>query len=890
MPDTLDRLKAALADRYAIEHELGAGGMATVYLAEDLKHHRKVAVKVLRPELAAVLGAERFLQEITTTANLQHPHILPLFDSGEADSFLYYVMPFIDGETLRDKLNRETQLGIDEAVKITTEVADALDYAHRHNVIHRDIKPENILLHDGRPMVADFGIALAVSAAAGGRLTETGMSLGTPHYMSPEQATAEKDLSNRSDIYSLGAVLYEMLTGDPPHTASSAQAIILKIVTEPAPPVTKVRKSVPPNVAAATAKSLEKLAADRFESAAKFAEALTNPAFTLPTAQATLAAGSPTGRWNRLTVGFATLAAVFAIAFGWSILVDEPEALRSVGRFRLTYEVAGLDVGTLAPDGSFHVFVAPGSAGRPQLWRRRWEDLEPTPIPGTEGAIVAGAVSPNGREVAYSGVAPGPLLVISIDGGPSRTLAEFQYGAGAWGADGMVYFTTSTAAGIGAAISRVPETGGPEEAVTELRADELAHGLQDLLPSGRAVVFTVWHAVDGSDAEIWAIDLGSGERKRLTTGIRPRYAPTGHLVFANPDGTLMAAPFDADAIELTGPAVPVIENVLTGPFLGIPLYELSDSGALIYRTGANARAVPVWVDRRNATREVMSGWVGAVDPAISPDGGRLAVGRDGDIFVVRLDGGPATRLTFGEGRNRRPSWSPDGRTVLFLSDRAASVTGHNDVFSTRADGSGEADLVLDAERGVGEAHWSPDGEWLLYTTSFEGPTGSDILGIQPGPDAAPVPLITSRFPDTGPALSPDGRWLAYSSFEGVFVVPFPNTGDARWPVSGAGSVQPVWSSDGTELFYVRFNATLDSLTVYVTEVDTEAAFSVVATEAISTHPAATFFSGSYAVAPDNQRLLIMETGESEEGQLILVQNFFEVLKERVTGDDWNIQY
>ncbi len=287
MNDQFARLSTALADRYTIERQLGAGGMATVYLAEDLKHDRKVAVKVLRPELAAVLGAERFVQEIKTTANLQHPHILPLFDSGEADSFLYYVMPFIDGETLRDKLNRETQLGIDEAVKITTEVADALNYAHGENVIHRDIKPENILLHNGRPMVADFGIALAVSAAAGGRMTETGMSLGTPHYMSPEQATADKDITNRSDIYSLASVLYEMLTGEPPHTGASAQAIVMKIVAEDVQPVTELRKSVPPHVAAATTKALEKLAADRFESAAKFGEALTNPAFTLSATQAT---------------------------------------------------------------------------------------------------------------------------------------------------------------------------------------------------------------------------------------------------------------------------------------------------------------------------------------------------------------------------------------------------------------------------------------------------------------------------------------------------------------------------------------------------------------------------------------------------------------------------
>src|SRR5512147_659052 len=278
-PAATERLTVALAGRYRIERELGAGGMATVYLAEDLKHDREVAIKVLKPELAAVLGAERFVVEIKTTAALQHPHILPLFDSGSADGFLYYVMPYIRGETLRDKLNRETQLGVDEAVRIAREVADALDYAHRHGVIHRDIKPENILLHDGRPMVADFGIALAVSAAAGGRITETGLSLGTPHYMSPEQATAEKEISGRSDIYSLASVLYEMLTGQPPHLGGSAQQIIMKIIAEPVPAVTSLRKSVPPNVAAAVAKALEKLPADRFETAKALGDALADPGF-----------------------------------------------------------------------------------------------------------------------------------------------------------------------------------------------------------------------------------------------------------------------------------------------------------------------------------------------------------------------------------------------------------------------------------------------------------------------------------------------------------------------------------------------------------------------------------------------------------------------------------
>ncbi len=277
MPDQinqLDRLKAALADRYTIERELGRGGMAAVYLAEDLKHKRKVVLKVLKPELAAVLGAERFVQEITTTASLQHPHILPLFDSGEADGFLYYVMPYIEGETLREKLNRETQLGIEEAVKITTEVAEALDSAHRQGVIHRDIKPENILLHEGAAVVADFGIALAVHDAGGERLTETGLSLGTPDYMSPEQATGEGAIDARSDIYSLGTVLYEMLVGEPPHRAATVQATLAKLLSERPLPLRRVRDAVPESVEAAAAQALAKTPRDRFESAGTLIEAL----------------------------------------------------------------------------------------------------------------------------------------------------------------------------------------------------------------------------------------------------------------------------------------------------------------------------------------------------------------------------------------------------------------------------------------------------------------------------------------------------------------------------------------------------------------------------------------------------------------------------------------
>ncbi len=274
MTGMIDRLNTALAGRYRIGRELGRGGMATVYLAEDLKHGRNVALKVLRPELAAVLGAERFVAEIRTTASLQHPHILPLFDSGSADGFLFYVMPFVEGETLRGKLDREGQLSVDDALEITKVIAGALDFAHRRGIIHRDIKPENILFQDGVPLVADFGIAVAVSTAGGDRLTETGLSLGTPAYMSPEQAAGELEIDARSDVYALACLTYEMLAGDPPFVARNAAAVIARHITDTPPPITTVRRNVSGAVANALAGALSKAPADRPPSAGAFATAL----------------------------------------------------------------------------------------------------------------------------------------------------------------------------------------------------------------------------------------------------------------------------------------------------------------------------------------------------------------------------------------------------------------------------------------------------------------------------------------------------------------------------------------------------------------------------------------------------------------------------------------
>src|SRR5437762_2229111 len=275
--NTFAQLQAALGDRYALERELGHGGMATVYLARDLRHGRPVAIKVLRPEIAATLGPARFLREIDTAARLTHPHILPLHDSGEAAGLLYYVMPYVEGEALRDRLEREGQLPLEEAVRITREVASALSYAHSHDVVHRDIKPENILLSGGEAVVADFGIARAITAAARGQLTETGIAIGTPGYMSPEQGAASARVDERSDIYSLACVLYEMLVGEPPYTGPSAQVVIAKRFTDPVPSVRRLREGVPPAIDAAVSRALAKAAVDRFATAALFAEALAAP-------------------------------------------------------------------------------------------------------------------------------------------------------------------------------------------------------------------------------------------------------------------------------------------------------------------------------------------------------------------------------------------------------------------------------------------------------------------------------------------------------------------------------------------------------------------------------------------------------------------------------------
>ncbi|MEP7105640.1 MAG: LpqB family beta-propeller domain-containing protein [Chloroflexota bacterium] len=891
MPELLGRLQSALADRYRLDREVGAGGMATVYLAEDVRHDRRVALKVLRPELAAVIGAERFLAEIKLTANLQHPHILPLFDSGEADGYLFYVMPYIQGETLRDRLNREKQLPVADAVRITTEVASALDYAHRHGVVHRDIKPENILLHDGQALVADFGIALAASKAGGSRMTETGMSLGTPHYMSPEQAMGEREITARSDVYALGAVLYEMLTGDPPFTGSTAQAVVARVVTESPRPMLPQRHTIPRHVEAATLTALEKLPADRFASAAEFAAALRDPGYapTVPVTSAQPAVSRPVPRRRLALLGAAlALALLLAAAAGaglWGRMHPPPTPLLSQFSLALKPDQAlqppnpsGGARLALSPDGRAMAYVGPTESGA-RLWLRRIDQLDATPIAGTEGASEP-FFSPDGRRVGF--VKNGTeVRIASLAGAPTVTLTDkANTTSAAWGDDGYVYFE------VDSGLARMRATGGEIERVYQIKTKEkeIATEWVHVLPGATGVVFRLRHVGQGpGDFEILAMPLPHGPAKHLVRGVYAAYA-AGYLLVVTVDGKLIGIPFDPKKLELTGAPIALLEGVgVRNNGFNIDL-TLGGNGTLAYTTGGTqATRRAAWVGREGLVTAVDSTWdpqgiIGSA--ALSPDGKAVAVAltREGrrDIWVKRLPAGPFSRLTFNDTSSGRPSWSADGRDVYYIADRSGSGVGP--VYARRSDGTGTPRLLLHSDVDFGQVKASKDGRWLLLRSAPPPPASTDIYGLRAG-DSTLVPLVASPATALDPALSPDGRWLAYSSDESgafeVYVRPFPETAGAKWQVSTAGGSQPTWSSTGRELFYVNGKNDLVSA-----QIPPGATFSVGAQRSLfSVTQFATVGSvPAYWLTPDDKRFLVLRDGAAgQPGELIVAENWVQQL-------------
>ena len=874
----LERLTRALAHRYAIERELGQGGMATVYLARDLKHDRHVAVKVLHPNLAAAVGAARFLAEIRTTANLQHPHILPLHDSGDADGYLFYVMPYVDGETLRARLTRERQLPITDAVRIAREVASALDYAHRHGVIHRDVKPENVLLHDGSALVADFGIALAVQEARGTRITQTGLSLGTPQYMSPEQAMGERQLDARTDVYALGAILYEMLTGEAPFGGASGQAIVAKMMTERPTPPSTVRDTVPDAVEAAVLTALAKLPADRFSSAAQFADALAVVDARGSTGGSRSRSPS-TARSRVRWVAIAVAALLVGAASGfWGSWLRRPRAddgvLRTMIAFPSGQELEAAPQGNsfvLSRDGTVLVYWGRSAGDSHQLWSRRLDQLNATPIRGTEDGVLP-VLSPDARQVAFGTLTDRKIYVVPIEGGVPRIVVDSARRGGLdWATDGMLYYRATSDG-----LSRVPAGGGASEKLIQPNTDAGVGGKgyfwPQALPGSRSLIASFRPSSgDNAASRIVAIPLDTRKPIDIVAGVYARYAATGHLVWATADGSIYAAPLNTRTFALGAPTL-LLQHVRVESAFGSADFSFSDRGRLLYQFGDASGGDLVWVTRAGTivplgVDGIQAGLGNGM--ALSPDDRYLAVSRvsgtEIDVWTKSLPDGALTRLTTSGSPDLQPNWTPDGRYVSFLRRGA--------IYKRAADGTGTDSLVLRRPTAITDAAWSPDGRWLAIVES-----PSRLVFLRRGDSTVRVISEGSRFAEGEPHFSPDSRWIAYTSAESgqseVYVRPFPDVTAGKWQVSIGGGTWPRWSHTGHELLYrTRGSARLMSATIR-----TSPTFGIVRRDSLA--PAATQAVGinadPFEVGANDQQFLVIRSREQGQG-LVIVEHWFDDL-------------
>jgi Tol biopolymer transport system component len=722
MTDALSRLKAALSDRYTIERELGVGGMATVYLAEDIRHHRRVAVKVLRSDIAAALGPERFLQEIEIAAQLQHPNILPLYDSGEADGFLFYVMPHIEGPSLREKLVKEGELPIADTVRILRDVVDALTAAHARGVVHRDIKPENILLSARHALVTDFGVAKAVSEATGrAKLTTAGVALGTPAYMAPEQASADPHLDQRVDIYAVGAVAYELLTGRPVFMGTTPQMILSAHMSEPVQPVTKHRDTVPAALESVVMRCLEKRPADRWQSAEELLpqlEALATPSGGVtPTDTRPMAATVGGRRWLVPTL-FGSVAAVIVLGFvGMQLLKHRPVAVTTSNIRPVTSDPALDWHPALSPDGSQVAFASV----RDGVWSvvvRSTRDIG-TELPLAQGLplVVGLGWSSDGESVGFAtfdGVAVAGSVVSRL-GGPIRSL-ELPSGIIGWSQDGAYALHVS-----GDSVLEYSFAAGTNTLlfISDIRTGGTVPQRHSprWSPDGRWIAF-----VEGNPywlgsfnvlaSSIWIVDAEGGEPVRVTDeesmDVSPVWLDDDHLLFvSNRDG-----PREVYVVEV-GSAGPRHEPQKVPGIVDPHTITYSSAGGNVAFAKATARQ-NIWsyplVETPLSTADghpVTSENAVIESHHISPDGAWVAYSSNlrgnSDIYRMPFDGGTAIPVTDLPGDEFNPRWSPDGTEIAFSSEA---------VFVARADG-GTPVRIANIQAGS-RPTWSPSGLDIVF--------------------------------------------------------------------------------------------------------------------------------------------------------------------------------
>ncbi|MGK2962785.1 MAG: protein kinase domain-containing protein, partial [Gemmatimonadaceae bacterium] len=723
-------------------------------------------------------------------------------DSGEADGLLYYVMPYVAGESLRSRLTRETQLGVDDAVRIAREVAAALESAHRQGVVHRDVKPENILLHEDQALVADFGIALAVSAAGGPRMTQTGLSLGTPAYMAPEQAMGERAIDGRADIYALGAVLYEMLVGEAPFTGPSVQAIVARVMTEQPRPVTGQRRSVPAHVNAAVLKALQKLPADRFTSAAHMSAALVTPDSTgVAATHLDTQAGResrPGRRWLDLLPW--SIAAIALALAGISLVRraakagDQPlmhVAVSMPPEFSLVVNADGGGI-AITSDGRRIAFNVAG-AGPPRVVMRDLAADTLLVVPGSNGTIGPLAFSPDGQWLAFN--ANENLYKVRVSGGTAIPVSGSRWAHVTWAGNETLVHTRSYNTGL----SRVSSEGRDTTTLTTPDASkgELGHWWPQALPDGEHILFTNFTTpADRSIIEVLSLRNGN-RRVVLQGGYHARYA-SGRLIYVR-GPSLMTVPFDIDGMRSSGTPVQLPLSPVISPTNGWAGFAVAENGVLAYISDPKAPVELALVDEGGIGESAGTEAGAFGEAAVSPNGRLIAVVRDGDVWVFDRSRRFFTRLTRTEQVEGGLVWTPDSRAVFYARD-----VPQFDIFRRSADGSSPEERVLTSADDKIPTAISRDGSTLLYDDDSD---VNDIASASLEGESAVSRGSLSRTPGNQEAarFSPDGMWIAYQSDESgrseIYIVPYPAAGGTRQQVSISGGLNPHWGPDGRTVYY-----------------------------------------------------------------------------------------